>query len=89
MKKSFIVMGSFKFNCNEFVLQWSQICFLRNMSFGHLNFKYIFISFSKSVQYYQRQSVELSHMWCVPFLVLQVMVVQGQKEKPDGVFHHF
>lgn len=28
-------------------------------------------------------------MWHVPLLVLQVMVIQGQKEKPDDVFHHF
>lgn len=59
------------------------------MSFGHLNFKYILISFAQSVPYYQRQSVELSHMWHGPFLVLQVMLIQGQKEKLDGVFHHF
>lgn len=59
------------------------------MSFGHLNFEYILVYFPKSVSYYQRQSVELSHMRHLLFLVLQVMLVQGQKEKPDGVFYHF
>lgn len=33
--------------------------------------------------------MELSHMWYVPFLVLQIVVIQGQQENPDGVFHRF